>query len=83
LKDTKSVIIRSAVWAIMTNENFKPQDLNFSVPQSTTYYFDRLKLYLCVEGTTVIYEGLPMEAFKSGVEKFLVLKNKQVRDYFF
>lgn len=83
LEETKSVIIGSAVWAIMSNDGVKPRDLNLAVPQSTMYSFDRMKSYLCDEGTFVIYDGSPKEVFKTGVERFLVLKNKHVRGFKF
>jgi hypothetical protein len=83
LKETNGVIIGSVVWSIMTEDSINPQDLNFAVPRTTTYTFERLKAYLCTAGTSVIYDGPPAERFKPCIERYTILKNKEVRNTFY
>jgi hypothetical protein len=78
IHETKSAIVGSAAWNVMSVDNVAAQDVNIVVPNGSIYGVDRLKALLSCSGTTVIFDGLPGIIYKNCATRFIKLMRNSV-----
>lgn len=78
IHETKSAIVGSVAWNVMSIDDVAPQDVNIVIPNGSIYAVDRLKSLLSCSGTTVTFDGLPGIVYKNCATRFIKLIRNSV-----